>query len=64
MEQRWPKMVHLPYTAMLLYLFFDSVLSACPKKMEPEKWLKAADSPLNVGKIGVSPDSVAFCTLR
>ena len=34
------------YTAMLLYLCFDSLLSTCPKKMETEKWPKAADSPL------------------
>ena len=34
------------YTAMLLYLFFDSLLSTYPKKMETEKWPKAADSPL------------------
>ena len=26
--------------------FFDSLLSTCPKKMETEKWPKAADSPL------------------
>ena len=32
---------------MLLYLFFDSLLSTCPKKMETENWPKAADSPLN-----------------
>ena len=31
------------YTA--IYLFFDSLLSACPKKMETE-WPKAADSPV------------------
>ena len=31
---------------MLLYLFFDSLLSTCPKKMNTEKWPKAADSPL------------------
>ena len=31
---------------MLLYLFFDSLLSTCPKKMENEKWPKATDSPL------------------
>ena len=31
---------------MLLYLFFDSLLSTKPKKMETEKWPKAADSPL------------------
>ena len=31
---------------MLLYLFFDSLLSTCPTKMEGEKWLKDADSPL------------------
>ena len=31
---------------MLLHLFFDYLLSTCPKKMETEKWLKAADSPL------------------
>ena len=31
---------------MLLYLFFDSLLSTFPKKMETEKWPKAADSPL------------------
>ena len=29
------------------YIFFDSLLSTCPKKMETEKWPKAADSPLN-----------------
>ena len=34
------------YTAMLLYSFFDSLLSSCPKKMETKKWPKAADSPL------------------
>ena len=32
---------------MLLYLFFDSLLSTCPKKMETEKWPKAADFPLH-----------------
>ena len=31
---------------MLLYLFFDSLLSTCPRKMETEKWPKAADSSL------------------
>ena len=31
---------------MLLYFLFDSLLSTCPKKMETEKWPKAADSPL------------------
>ena len=31
---------------MLLYLFFNSLLSTCPKKMENEKWPNAADSPL------------------
>ena len=31
---------------MLLYLFFDSLMSTCPKKRETEKWPKAADSPL------------------
>ena len=31
---------------MLLYLFFDSSLSTCTKKMETENWPKAADSPL------------------
>ena len=31
---------------MLLHLLFDSLLSICPKKMETEKWIKAADSPL------------------
>ena len=38
------------YTAMLLhiYLIFDSSLSTCRKKMETEKWPKAADSPLPV----------------
>ena len=35
------------YTAMLLYLIFDSVLSTYPKKMETEKSPKVADSPLN-----------------
>ena len=29
---------------MLLYLFFDSLLFSCPKKMETEKWPKAAVS--------------------
>ena len=28
---------------MLLYLLFDSLLSTCPKKMEAEKWPKAAE---------------------
>ena len=32
---------------MLLYLFFNSLLSDCQKKMETEKWPKAADSLLN-----------------
>ena len=31
---------------MLLYFFFDSLLSTCPKKIETETWPKAADSPL------------------
>ena len=31
---------------MLLYLFFDFLLSTRPKKKETEKWPKAADSPL------------------
>ena len=31
---------------MLLYLFYNSTLSTRPKKMETEKWPKAADSPL------------------
>ena len=32
---------------MLLYLFFDSLLSnTCPKKMATDKWPMAADSPL------------------
>ena len=31
---------------MPLYPFFDYLLSPCPKKMETEKWRKAADSPL------------------
>ena len=35
---------------MLLYLFFDSLLSTCPKKMETEKWPKAADSVLRSTK--------------
>ena len=30
---------------MLIYSFFDSLLSTCPKRMETEKWPKAADSP-------------------
>ena len=29
---------------MLLYLFLDSLLSTCPKKMETEKWPKTVDS--------------------
>ena len=33
---------------MLLYLFFDFLLSACQKKMETAKWPKAADFPLMV----------------
>ena len=33
-------------TAMLLYLYLDSLLSTCQKKMETEKWPKAVDSPL------------------
>ena len=38
------------YTAMLLYLFFDSLSSTCQKKMETEKWSKAADSPLLISR--------------
>ena len=34
------------YASMPLYLFFDFLLSTCPKKMETEKWPKAADSPI------------------
>ena len=34
---------------MILYLFFDFLLSTCPKKkMETEKCPKAADSPLHI----------------
>ena len=33
------------YTAILLYLFFDSVLSTCPKKMETEKWPRLPTLP-------------------
>ena len=36
---------------MLLYLFFDSSLSTCPKKKETEKLPKAADSPLLTEKL-------------
>ena len=36
------------YIAMLLYLFFDSLLSTCPKKMEIQKWPKAVDSPIYI----------------
>ena len=32
------------------YLFIDSLLSTCQKKMETEKWPKAADSPLLLRK--------------
>ena len=42
---------------MLLYLFFDSLLSSCPKKMDTEKWPKAADSPLIME---VSSGDIAF----
>ena len=31
---------------LLVHLFFDFALSTCPKKMETEKWPKAADSLL------------------
>ena len=34
---------------MLLYLFFDSLLLTCQKKMDTEKWPKATDSPLLTG---------------
>ena len=34
------------YTAMLLYLFFDSSFSSWSKKMQTDKWPKAADSPM------------------
>ena len=33
---------------MLLYLFFDSLLSTCQKKMETEKLPEAADSLLYI----------------
>ena len=35
------------YTAMLIYLFFDYLLSTCPKKMKTEKWSKVVDSTLH-----------------
>ena len=41
------------YTAMLLYLFFDSLLSTSSKKMETEKWPKAADSPLPLESVNL-----------
>ena len=37
---RWPKAGYLPL------FVFDSLSSTCPKKIETEKWPKAADSPL------------------
>ena len=50
-------------TAMLLYLFFDSLLSTCPKKnMETGKWPKAADSPLH-GQILTKNPTVLQTTL-
>ena len=33
---------------MLLYLFFNSLLSTCPKKLETEKWPKAVHSPIYI----------------
>ena len=38
------------YTAMLLYLFFDSLLSNCQKKMETEKDLGVFESRRSRGK--------------
>ena len=35
------------YTAIILYVFFDSLLSICPKKIKTERWPKADDSPLH-----------------
>ena len=32
---------------MLLYLFFDSLLSTCQKKIGTKRWPKAADSPVS-----------------
>ena len=31
--------------------FFNSSFSTCPKKMNTEKWPKAADSPLPLGRV-------------
>ena len=45
---------------MILYLFFDSSLSTCPKKMETEKWPKAAFSPLPVHNYGYK---IEYCQI-
>ena len=42
---------------MLLSWFFDSLLLTCPKKMETEKWAKAADSPLLIHTVLTSATS-------
>ena len=55
---------------MLLYLFFDSSLSTCPKKMETEKWPKASDSPLyywcckQQKALSTAETTVFFCSLK
>ena len=38
---------------MIVYLFFDSSLFTCPKKIETEKWPKAADSPLPLESVNL-----------
>ena len=46
------------YTAMLLYLFFYSLLSTCPIKIGTKKWPKAA--PLYIKVIRMQLHSFAF----
>ena len=41
-------------------LFFDSLLSTSPKKMETEKWPKAADSPLLLDRTWILCDKIYY----
>ena len=46
MEQKKFTIEPKTYTTILLYLFFDSLLSNSPTQMGTKKWHKATDSPL------------------
>ena len=50
------------YCDATIFVFFNSLLSTYAKKMETEKWPKAADSPLPIGSVSLFLH--VFCVLR